>query len=71
MYLEVIGWIATVFIILSFIQKDMLRLRLLSLVGALFWTAYGLLLGSWSIVFLNVVVGIIQVYWVRKIRLNN
>lgn len=71
MYLEVIGWIATVFIILSFIQKDMLRLRLLSLVGALFWTAYGLILGSWSIVFLNVVVGIIQVYWVRKIRLNN
>lgn len=70
MILEAIGWIATVFIILSFIQKDMLRLRLLSLVGALFWTAYGLILGSWSIVFLNVVVGIIQVYWVRKIRLE-
>lgn len=70
MYLEVIGWIATVFIILSFIQKDMFKLRLLSLVGALFWTVYGLISGSWSIVFLNVVVGIIQVYWIRKIRLK-
>jgi len=46
MYLEAIGWIATVFIILSFIQKDMLRLRLLSLVGALFWPVYGLISGS-------------------------
>lgn len=70
MYLELIGWIATVFIILSFIQKDMFRLRLLSLVGALFWAVYGLISGSWSIVFLNVVVGIIQVYWVCRIRLN-
>ena len=70
MYLEAIGWIATVFIILSFIQKDMLRLRLLSLVGALFWTVYGLISGSWSIVFLNMVVSIIQLYWVRKIRLE-
>lgn len=70
MYLEVIGWIATVFIILSFIQRDMFRLRLLSLVGALFWTMYGLISGSWSIVFLNVVVSIIQMYWVFKIRLN-
>lgn len=70
MYLEVIGWIATFFVILSFIQSDILRLRLLSLLGALFWIVYGLISGFWSIVFLNVVVGIIQVYWLCKICLK-
>ena len=68
--MELIGWIATIFIIISFIQKDMFRLRLLSLVGAGFWIVYGLIAETWSIVFLNVVIFLIQVYWLRRIRLK-
>lgn len=68
--MELIGWIATIFIIISFIQKDMFRLRLLSLVGAVFWIVYGLIAETWSIVFLNVFISLIQVYWLRRIRLK-
>jgi hypothetical protein len=49
--MEIIGWIATVFIIISFLQKDMIKLRLFSLVGAILWTLYGLIGQTWSIVF--------------------
>lgn len=66
--MEIIGWIATIFIIISFLQKDMLRLRLLSLLGAFLWTAYGLLGQSWSIVFLNVVIAFIQIFWISKLK---
>lgn len=70
-FVDLIGWVATLLIIFSFLQKKMLRLRLLSLVGALFWMVWGFISSSWSVVFLNVVISIIQVYWIFKIRLKN
>jgi hypothetical protein len=66
--MEIIGWIATVFIIISFLQKDIIKLRLFSLVGAILWTLYGLIGHSWSIVFLNIVITIIQVFWIAKLK---
>lgn len=66
--MEIIGWIATVFIIISFLQKDIIKLRLFSLVGAILWTLYGLIGQSWSIVFLNIVITIIQVFWIAKLK---
>jgi peptidoglycan biosynthesis protein MviN/MurJ (putative lipid II flippase) len=69
--MEIIGWLATVFVIISFLQKDIFKLRLFSLVGALLWSLYGFILSSWSIVFLNVVITIIQVFWVFKLIKKN
>jgi hypothetical protein len=70
--MEIIGWIATVFIIISFLQKDIIKLRLFSLVGAILWTLYGLIGQSWSIVFLNAMIILIQVFWIVKlIRIKN
>jgi hypothetical protein len=70
--MEIIGWIATVFIVISFLQKDIIKLRLFSLVGAILWTLYGLIGQSWSIVFLNIMITLIQVFWIAKlIRIKN
>jgi hypothetical protein len=70
--MEIIGWIATVFIIISFLQKDIIKLRLFSLVGAILWTLYGLIGQSWSIVFLNIMITLIQVFWIAKlIKIKN
>lgn len=66
--MEIIGWIATFFVIMSFTQKDITKLRLFSLVGAIFWTVYGLMIYSFSVVFLNVVIIIIQLYWIISKR---
>ena len=67
--MEIIGWLATFIIILSFLFKDMFRLRLFSMIGAFLWIIYGVMAESHSIIFLNVVIAFIQVYWL--IRLNN
>lgn len=66
--MEVIGWIATVFIIISFLQKNIITLRIFSLIGAILWTLYGLISDSWSIVFLNIVIVVIQVFWIAKFK---
>jgi hypothetical protein len=65
---ELIGWIATVFIILSFIQKDIKKLRILSLVGAFLWTIYGVLNEGYSVIFLNFVIILIQIWWLIKLK---
>lgn len=64
---EILGWIATLIIIVSFIQKDIFKLRLYSLFGAIFWIIYGFLLESYSIIFLNFIICIIQTYWLLKL----
>lgn len=61
-YLEVIGWIATTFVISSFLINDMLRLRAVNLIGALCWLVYGVIASAPSIIFLNVVIVGIQVF---------
>ncbi len=60
--LEIIGWIATTFVISSFLINDMIRLRAVNLVGALCWLIYGILATAPSIIFLNVVIVCIQAY---------
>ena len=60
--LDIIGWVASAFVILSFLINDMLRLRIVNLVGASLWLAYGVVDLSSSIIFLNVVIVSIQIF---------
>ena len=48
--LDIIGWIATALVILSFMINDMLRLRFVNLIGAAFWLAYGIVDLSLSLI---------------------
>ena len=69
-YLEVVGWIATFVVIGSFLINDMLKLRSVNLVGATLWLIYGIIAGSFSIMFLNIVVMCIQVFKIRQLLKN-
>lgn len=66
-YLEIVGWIATFVVIGSFLINDMLKLRSVNLVGATLWLVYGIISGSFSIMFLNIVVMCIQVFKIRQL----
>jgi hypothetical protein len=66
-YLELIGWIGNVFVVISFLNNDTLKLRSYNLVGASLWLVYGIVAGSFSIIFLNVVVISIQIVKITQI----
>ena len=66
-YLELIGWIGNVFVVISFLNNDTLKLRSYNLVGASLWLVYGIVAGSFSIIFLNVVVISIQIIKITQI----
>ena len=66
-YLELIGWIGNVFVVISFLNNDTLKLRSYNLVGASLWLVYGIVAGSFSIIFLNVVVISIQIFKISQL----
>ena len=66
-YLELVGWIGNVFVVISFLNNDTLKLRSYNLVGASLWLVYGIVAGSFSIIFLNVVVISIQIVKITQI----
>ena len=65
--LDIVGWAATLFIIISFLINNMLWLRIINMVGAALWLTYGIIDTSYSIIFLNVIIVSIQFYKISVI----
>ena len=65
--LNIVGWAATIFIIISFLINNMLWLRIIHMVGAALWLTYGIIDTSYSIIFLNVIIVSIQFYKISVI----
>ena len=65
--LDIVGWAATIFIIISFLINNMLWLRIINMVGASLWLTYGIIDTSYSIIFLNVIIVSIQFYKISVI----
>ena len=65
--LNIVGWAATIFIIISFLINNMLWLRIINMVGAALWLTCGIIDTSYSIIFLNVIIVSIQFYKISVI----
>ena len=65
--LDIVGWAATIFIIISFLINNMLWLRIINMIGAALWLTYGIIDTSYSIIFLNVIIVSIQFYKISVI----
>ncbi len=66
-YKEIIGIIATLFIVVAFSLKGELKIRILDTVGAIIFIVYGSLINSVSVVVLNSLLVIIQLYHIYKL----
>lgn len=62
-WVEVIGYFAMTFLVLSFIPKQVKPIRIINLIGCLFFVAYGILLGwKFPIIISNGLIAVIQIY---------
>lgn len=57
---EVIGWIATAIVVVSFTMKRMELLRAFSILGSLLFILYGHMIGSFPTVMVNVIIIVIN-----------
>lgn len=67
-WLELVGWIGSLLVIVSLMQARVLRFRVLNLVGAAVATAYNLAIGIWPFVVMNGVIAVIDVYWLVRLQ---
>ena len=60
---EIVGYLAMTFLVVSFIPKQIKKVRYINLIACLFFIAYGIMLGfKWPIIVSNGVVCLIQAY---------
>jgi len=62
---EYIGFLATAFILLSFLMEGN-RLRVVNTIGASLWLLYGIILNGYSIIVLNLFVILIHLFKLWK-----
>jgi hypothetical protein len=60
---ELIGYLASGLIVLSLLMASVLKLRVINLVGAVVFTAYGVLIGSIPVIVTNAAIVLIDVYY--------
>ena len=63
---EIIGLIASIFVLISFIPKDIKLIRCINIVGCIVWIIYGILIGALSVWLMNLLVMIVHVYHLIK-----
>ena len=65
---EIIGIVATLFVLLSFIFTAEKRIRQINIIGAVLFVVYGIVIGAISIYILNSALIIIHIYKLYKQR---
>jgi len=60
---ELIGYLASLFVLLSFLMRNITTLRYVNSIGCLFFVAYGILLDSWPVIITNVAIVCVNFYY--------
>ena len=64
--MEIIAYIASAFILVSFTLKDQLRLRIFNSIGALIFIYYSLYKNDYPVVFINTSIVVINLFYIIK-----
>lgn len=73
-FTQLSGYAASLFLIISFLLKNQKRLRLINLIGCVFFVIYGFLLGNeWPIIIPNAIIACTQIYhlWIVPLKFDN
>lgn len=64
--IELIGIIATLFVLAAFMLNDVKKIRIVDLIGAVLFVIYGILIHSLSVCILNFVLILIHIFKLIK-----
>ena len=65
--MDFIGYAASAFVLLSFVMKKMILLRIINVIGCSLFVIYGVLLWSFPIILTNVAIVLVNTYFVVRI----
>jgi len=67
MWLESVGWVGSLLVVVSLVLADAWRFRMLNLAGAFLATAYNPALGIWPFVLMNGAIVLIDLWWLVRL----
>jgi hypothetical protein len=67
MWLEALGYLASILVAVSLMMTSILRLRIVNLVGSACFTLYGALIGAWPVAAVNFAITLINVWHLLQI----
>ncbi len=62
-YVEWFGYAASLFVLLSFLMRNITTLRYVNTLGCMFFVVYGVLLDSWPIIITNAAIIMVNIYY--------
>lgn len=65
-WLELLGYVASILVAVSLMMSRILRLRLINLVGSLAFTVYGALIGAYPVAVVNAFICVINIFYLWK-----
>lgn len=66
-WLDILGWGGSALLVFSLMQARVLRFRVLNLVACLILVAFNALIGVWPMFTMNVVLSLINIYFIAKL----
>ncbi len=64
--IELLGYIASILVVISIMMASVVKLRIINSIGALLFGTYGMLIGSWPVVVMNYFIVAVNVYYLWK-----
>ena len=68
---EIIGLVASSFVLLSFLQKGEIKIRIINCIGCLIFIIYGFLINALSVWLMNAITLVVQIVNIIKIYKKN
>ena len=68
---EVIGYLGSLFVLASFILKDIKWIRIVNIVGAVFFVIYGVYTETWATAFMNFALVLVHIFYLVKMHLDS
>ena len=64
---EYLGYLASVFLVLSLMMTNVTNLRWLNLTGCICFTIYGVMIQAWPVAFTNALLALVNTYHLIKL----
>lgn len=68
MWIELLGIIAGIIVLGSFISKEQKRIRIVNAIGSVVFVVYGILITSYATIFLNGVMVLVQIVYLLRMK---
>lgn len=70
-WIELLGYLASILVAVSFVMKSIKKLRIVNIVGATLFVVYSIIIHAWPVALINMFTVFINIYHISKKSSSN